>query len=389
MVREDLTSLTKFRGHQYASVIGVLPVECVTGAEVTLPEKNVGLFVQSLPYILEDDLLPGVADQHYAVGAPDTLRHAAVHVVAASALKRLVDAATDAELVLDAAYVDAALVPSEGEVESQRLNLLHYNGQWLCRTDNAIWSLHDLQLDMLADWLPLHSIPGVLWHLPPGEDAPVMPGRQFAGLEADIARLETFSDTTLFLAEQALLGEAVNLLQGRFAPADRGRSIRIAVAACGVISTLILIASIYLFSMGMVVERRADELHDAVVQQYREYFPQSERVFNVRKQIESHLRGSAAAPINAPGFVDFISDFSRAWAASTMGEAWIRHLRFTADDQRAAIEIDNTLVPQVEALQQALRLQGLEAQVLSAVASKDQPDASLIRLRVEGGSGAP
>lgn len=378
-LQEWLHELTELAAQDYRRVIAIIPIECVTATQITLPAKNIRLFVNSLPYALEDELLTSEADQHYALGDPDEHRVAPAYVMHAAIVERLQIALAALGLVLEAAYVDASLLPNE---EGELWILTYGNDQWLCRAGTALFTLTTEQFDLLPDWIRQFHIARVVWHLAPGQQPPQI--AEDVAVVTDVEPLETPFHT--WLAQRALRTTATNVLQGRFAPPNRGRIKASLIPVAGMVLALVLSGIVYLLVMGRVYEHRADLLHASVVEQYRMHFPQSGRVFNVRKQIESQLRAAGAASSGRPGFAEFISLFSGAWAEADMNTAWVKHVRFTSEDQRGVFEIESTAIPRIEALQRALKARGIESTVISASVSTIEPTASVVRLRVGEGS---
>lgn len=373
-----LYELTGLAAQDYRRVSAILPMECVTATQVTLPAKNIRLFANSISYALEDELLTSDADQHYALGDPDEHRVAPAYVMRAAIVERLQRALADIGLVLDAAYVDASLLPNEGG----ELRMLAYgNAQWLCRAGTALFTLTTEQLDLLPAWIKQFHITRVVWHLAPGQVPSEITDDAAITIEA-----EPVDAAHTWLAQRALRTTATNVLQGRFAPANGGRTKAMLIPVTGMALAIVLSGIVYLLVMGSVYERRADSLHASVIELYQAHFPQSGRVFNVRKQVESQLRAAAMASSERQGFAEFISLFSSAWADADMTTAWVKHLRFTSENQRGVFEIEHTAIARVEALQRALKERGVASTVISASVSTIEPTASLVRLRVGEGS---
>ena len=339
---------------QNASAIAILPVECVTCGEVLLPPAKRGLLMQSLPYLIEDDLLPGSGSMHYAMGPPNELGRIQVVAIEEVLLERLQHEALSHGVTLKAVHIDAALLPEKND----SINLLYHAGRWLCRQGGNIWSLRNHQLSLLTDWCDENDSPILTWHLAEGRNVPDF-GQGSASLSEVIQRVEA-QDSMILLAESASEYSTINLLQGRFLPDNEQSAVR-AVVPFGL--SLILVA---------------------FVNQFRSLFPDVSRIVDVRKQAQVELSRVERAEQQSYGFIGFLSSFSRAWSASDMNDAIVTNWSYSSEKNSAVIDVSHTAVVKIERLQGELGELKLKTSILSVSAAKDGSDKSFVRLKVWG-----
>ena len=363
---------------QNASAIAILPVECVTCGEVLLPPAKRGLLMQSLPYLIEDDLLPGSGSMHYAMGPPNELGRIQVVAIEEVLLERLQHEALSHGVTLKAVHIDAALLPEKND----SINLLYHAGRWLCRQGGNIWSLRNHQLSLLTDWCDENDSPILTWHLAEGRNVPDF-GQGSASLSEVIQRVEA-QDSMILLAESASEYSTINLLQGRFLPDNEQSAVR-AVVPFGLSLILVaLIVSVYFFGMTVVTERSAEAHRLAVVNQFRSLFPDVSRIVDVRKQAQVELSRVERAEQQSYGFIGFLSSFSRAWSASDMNDAIVTNWSYSSEKNSAVIDVSHTAVVKIERLQGELGELKLKTSILSVSAAKDGSDKSFVRLKVWG-----
>lgn len=356
--------------------IATLPVEHATVATVRVPARKRALFEKALPYALEDVLLKPIESQHFAYREPDRDGRTTVAALDRDLLKAILARFTDTGIALQGLYIDAQLLP----IDEVGVAALVDGERCLFRVGEQVAALRAAEVAVAQQYASGQCTVYLPAERPHGNGAPVI------GALPDLSEAlsaHPITESQQWLAQRLSEANPINLLQGDFRPAvksDRQRTL-LAFAVGSVLAAVGLLL-VYLLGASYNYHQRADSLHEQAVARYRELVPGSQRVVDVRKQLLAHVQASRAeAPPNRD-FVEFFSDFSRAWSDAEMGESILKGLRYDQSNASAALEILNTTVSQMESFQVALSRYELKGTIVSAIQQED--DRSAVRLRIEG-----
>ncbi len=267
----ELTALSQDAGAD----TGVwVPSEQIAFHRAELPPGRQKMWEQTAPFVIEEQLVTAVDDQHFAIGRPDGPEgEVPVAVVAAATMQTWLDALHEREIKPRAVWPDVLAVPCE----QGKPTLWHEGGRCLLRFDaqtglagSPEWVHTVLDVGDRADDVRIFS-----------DDAAALPE---AWRERAAALPCSLGERMLAGADQDAAG--MNLLQGAFRPLSVlttwGKPWKWAGAAAAAVLALyfgMLMAETRLMSATAV------DLKQASLVLYRQHFSEQEPLTNLRTQV--------------------------------------------------------------------------------------------------------
>ena len=357
-------------------VLLLLPGSEVTLAEPELPLRGGARVAQAVPFALEEHLASDVDALHFAIG---NRTDAAIGTPAAAVARSLMDRWNEtcvlAGLAPQAAYADSAVVP------------VAPGGCTLLLDENALYIRRSDAMPFVLDAEPLDTALDIALG-PPSDDKPrehvtflVSPAEYEAnrdlieGLRERAASLHVklMTEGALpVLAAQAVATNAVNLLQGPYAPRrsvaggglQRWRLPAALAAAC--LLTFLAAQALSVWKLA-----RAEKRLDAQITEVFQQALPGQPVVDPRAQMQGVLGGAGSAQ---GALLPALSVLAQAMAgAPAGGKLEAVNLRGDALDLRL-------VAPTVEALdgiKQAMARNGIDAELTSATPRGDVVEGRL------------
>lgn len=356
-------------------VLLLVPGSEVALAEPELPLRGSARVAQAVPFALEEHLASDVDALHFAIGSrADSAMGTPVAAVARGLMERWSGTCLEAGLAPQAAYADSAVVPTMA------------TGCTLLLDESALYVRRADAMPFVLDAEPLATALDIALGTPADEGMPgehvtffVSPGEYEAnrdlieGLRARTASLQVklMTEGALpVLAAQAVGANAVNLLQGTYAPRrsvsgglQRWRLPAALAAAC-------LLAFLAVQALSLWKLSRAEKRLDAQITEVFQQALPGQPVVDPRAQMQGVLGGGSAHGALLPA----LSVLAQALAgAPAGGKVEAINLRGDALDLRL-------VAPTVEALdgiKQAMARNGIDAELTSATPRGDVVEGRL------------
>ena len=356
-------------------VLLLVPGSEVALAEPELPLRGGARVAQAVPFALEEHLASDVDALHFAIGSrADSAMGTPVAAVARGLMDRWNGTCVEAGLAPQAAYADSAVVPAMP------------TGCTLLLDESALYVRRADAMPFVLDAEPLATALDIALGPPADEGTPgehvtffVSPGEYEAnrdlveGLRARTASLQVklMTEGALpVLAAQAVGANAVNLLQGAYAPRrsvsgglQRWRLPAALAAAC-------LLAFLAVQALSLWKLSRAEKRLDAQITEVFQQALPGQPVVDPRAQMQGVLGGGSAQGALLPA----LSVLAQALAgAPAGGKVEAINLRGDALDLRL-------VAPTVEALdgiKQAMARNGIDAELTSATPRGDVVEGRL------------
>ena len=356
-------------------VLLLVPGSEVALAEPELPLRGGARVAQAVPFALEEHLASDVDALHFAIGSrADSAMGTPVAAVARGLMDRWNGTCVEAGLAPQAAYADSAVVPAMP------------TGCTLLLDESALYVRRAEAMPFVLDAEPLATALDSALGRPADEGTPgehvtffVSPGEYVVnrdlveGLRARTASLQVklMTEGALpVLAAQAVGANAVNLLQGTYAPRrsvsgglQRWRLPAALAAAC-------LLAFLAVQALSLWKLSRAEKRLDAQITEVFQQALPGQPVVDPRAQMQGVLGGGSAQGALLPA----LSVLAQALAgAPAGGKVEAINLRGDALDLRL-------VAPTVEALdgiKQAMARNGIDAELTSATPRGDVVEGRL------------
>jgi general secretion pathway protein L len=356
-------------------VLLLVPGSEVALAEPELPMRGGARVAQAVPFALEEHLASDVDALHFAIGSrADSAMGTPVAAVARGLMDRWSGTCVEAGLAPQAAYADSAVVPTMP------------TGCTLLLDESALYVRRANAMPFVLDAEPLATALDIALGQPAEEGTAgehvtffVSPGEYEAnrdlieGLRARTASLQVklMTEGALpVLAAQAVGANAVNLLQGTYAPRrsvsgglQRWRLPAALAAAC-------LLAFLAVQALSLWKLSRAEKRLDAQITEVFQQALPGQPVVDPRAQMQGVLGGGSAQGALLPA----LSVLAQALAgAPAGGKVEAINLRGDALDLRL-------VAPTVEALdgiKQAMARNGIDAELTSATPRGDVVEGRL------------
>lgn len=163
------------------------------------------------------------------------------------------------------------------------------------------------------------------------------------------------------------LGDSLNLLQGGYASKSAGflggfNPMRVA----GTFAACIALHLALTLSAGIWFDWRADELKADGRAMYSEWFPQAQRVFNPRRQLQSKLASSDGA--GSELLLSYIGAVANGWQQAD-GHLKLQAIEYDGPARSMTLQLESAAADQMASLQQQLQSRGLPT-ALQSVAQR-------------------
>lgn len=352
----------------------LIPAEVVTFCELLIPRNYLPKHRSSLPYLVDDVLLGDLALLHVAISQPSlpALERQRVGVVNKQLLLSALERTAAMGMRLRGVYADIDFIDQDNTllIAGRRCLAKLQNGHLAADTHSAIWQ----------DVLGQESMEGVKVLAPSGRvDACSGPSWR----AADVQNLKESWDA--YLARRVSTEHArnaINFLQGEFAPPDGRREIL--RRYCGVVAMagIAMLVSGYFSAMAWVLEVRSSQVEQALTTKAATLLPEYTSKLGIQRQVEAFVKSLAVQGEPRKGFSEFIDVFYRSWKEASLGDAVLSGLLYSSASYSAKLDINNVSVGEVERLQAALKKEGLSSSVVSVSAAKSDSAKSALRLNV-------
>lgn len=366
--------------------IAVVPGHEVLITRVWLPTRRRSRIAQALPYALEEQLTNDIDDLHFAIRRVDGDGGVHAAVVDHAAMQRWRDELGElAELGLEV----VALVPENG-----LLPVSERRWQVLADAEQAVLALGGEGFALESATAPV-TLEAALatTERPPQKIEIEAPQGVLQRLEAvpaasaeppDISAQDSERPLFVRLAERLELAEAVDLLQGPYAPRERWGWLWRPMRPAAALLAVWLLAQVALQVVEVQrLEVERDKLRSKIEAVYRETFPEG-RVVNPRVQMEQHLskiRGDQDDAVERGLLSRLLAEAAPALAGDGLR---LRSLRLR--NEALEIELDTADIEALEGLRTALEEGGnLEVEIRSASAREGRVAGRLV---IRAGAGA-
>lgn len=352
----------------------LVPSDQVLLTDAQLPAKSGAKLLQMVPYALEEQLAEDIDDLHFAVGARPDSGRTPVAVVARATLAAWLSELQSAGITPNAMYAEASLVPSTpGQVtavlDGPNITLRLAGAAPVVVPSEPLEAAFEFLDSQRTDTLPgLEPPPMGLLLYAASDD---WQARQ-TEFETNSARFTNIKVQLLpngpaaLLAQQLGSADAINLLQGSYAPQHESsadwRAWRWAALLAGILFVVHVGARSYELLRLKKAETALDQsLADAV----RLAMPDDPSLRNARQRVEQRLlavRGSGGAAGSMLGALGALANAQGSVpAASVKG--------FTFRDGTMELRITAPDAASLDAVAQQFNANGWRAQLLSGNAA--------------------
>ncbi|MEP7314722.1 MAG: type II secretion system protein GspL [Pseudomonadota bacterium] len=349
-------------------VVLLVPGADVLQLAVDLPDGNEQRLQQIVPFALEEQVAEDIEALHFAIGPRLSGQTTAVDVVSRTLLDGWLASAADLGLAPQAMHADSELAP----VLPGHLTALLEADTVTLRVDGRRAAV--LPADNLALALDMAFDPGqvdlgtlhlvvyatsVDWQR---YSAPVELLRaRFASLKVQLVS----GGVLPLLAQHLPHSGAINLLQGRYQPANSGRSTWRAWR----IAAILAVALVGLHLLGKGVELRrlhaAEVAVDAsIAQTFRAAMPGEQNATDARRRMEQRLGTMQAAGGDQSGLLSFLSAVATARGAAP--QTRIEAIAFRKGSMELRVAAPDAA--SLELMNQALRGKGYSSEITAGTA---------------------
>ncbi|MBX3707374.1 MAG: type II secretion system protein GspL [Pseudomonadales bacterium] len=357
-----------------ANVIVTVPSEYVLGITCDVPGRTAGQIRRALPFVVEEFVTTDIERMHLAHG--EIRRGAPVRcsLVERTLLEDWL--ACLAELHVHPGFLlpETELLP----VAAGQVSVLFDGDLALVRTPDQSATVDRDNLAIALNALPAERLLLINGDLAPLERARLDPGVAITHMETS----GLAADSTLgFLAAQAeARRSAVNLLQGAYRPRQQASPYWLqwrAAAALAAVWVVVALASNVIEALH--ASRQADRLEAESVALYRDIYPGTTRITNVRRQMQAAMGERAGT---GAGLIDNLGHL----AAAVTADSSIQSLNYALDRGELAVDLFIPGYEELDQLKERLVTRGVQVDIASA---EQQGRGVRARVRVrEAGQGA-
>ena len=367
-VNNVIDSVLETRGGLFGlDVVLILQGSHVLSTSVNIPSKQSKHIAQALPFMLEDNLAEDVELLHFAASERDKDGNVGVLSISSVVIDALTQGFDDAGLSLTAMIPDMRCLPS-------------VEGEWLFVTDGHKVLARTSQYQALS--IELDALPILLNSLFPesdGESAPesetktskyeppavlkVRVTQEFKSdnfenwlktqitshlvdidTELDLEHIE--STEFLYLCDN-LNGESIkenNLLVGSYKPLLKRAPSMLNWKPPAILFSIFLCLFVgFQYVQASKLEQQAIAADSEAKALYRKYFPRDKKVFDVKKQMKSHLMNSKTDDVNS-SFLPLLALVGEKMNEMNRGKKTrvIDPLRVSFDEAQGELKIDCT-----------------------------------------------
>ncbi|NGZ06405.1 MAG: type II secretion system protein GspL [Magnetococcales bacterium] len=373
--RDSLATVAGLAGRR---VVLVVPGEEVLLIRTTPPKGSRNDQLQALPYLLEESLSAPVESLHFAVAPEPGTREMAVAVVAVRLMEEWLEMARTAGVQPEAVIPAPVLVPLERAAWSIALGAdqvwvrCRVHAGWATDREHLLFTLRLALEDPAWGERPERLI---VW-LPPDGDAGLT-GLGELGIAVEWRHHA--GELLTLLAAHDRPGEAINLAQGRFAPASR------VAGWLGAMRPTLLLCGCWLLLRGAEaglelwrMEQQIVELDQRIEQVFRQAVPEVKRIVNPKVQMSQHLdvmRGAGRSD-GARGGLALLGRAGTALQATPEGV--LNGLSYGENKLELRVRLPD--LQRLDGLKQRLEGSGLRVAIQSA---SRESDGVAVRLKVE------
>ncbi len=181
------------------------------------------------------------------------------------------------------------------------------------------------------------------------------------------------------LQKQKVFDEAVNqginLLTGRYKPKSVGQKSGSWGMVGKVAAAVFALNIVYLLGSGIYWQQQTLRLEQDTEALYRELFPNDQRIVNIKRQTENHLR--RLSQTDQRGLIVLMNQFLPAWGQQS--QLTLKSLRYQQLRNELILDVEAPSISDLDALQQAM---GNQAELLSA--NEDGSNRARGRLKFRG-----
>ncbi len=354
-------------------VIVVLPGQVCLKKFVKVPSKKRHHIIKAVPYLLEEQIIGHIDDQHFALGERNQSK-IEVLVTEKKRLKLLLEQFAQSKIDIDYVLPDYSLLSTE----HPSLWVGKYHAMIRLSEDASFSTQRELLLPLLTQ---LHE------QEPEQEPQAWLINHDPALSDQDIAQLtQQLNDLGMTLGDchkKAWLDQVAdhfnpnltNLLQGKFTPKGDFSNLWPKFKSTAALFAVALMA--HLVYQGVVVfqlESKRDQLKQAINEVYREAFPNERRIVNVRAQMNSKLK-ELRRQSSEQGFLMLLTELSRGITDQTISTTG---MSYSQEDMALRVELSAESLESIENFQQRLVEQGLSVELGSASAEGERYRGRLI-----------
>jgi len=354
-------------------VVALVPSARVLLTHAQVPARRASQLLAAVPYALEESLAGDVDDLHFAIGERSRDGAVQVAVVARTEMERWLEQLRELGLRPQVMLPDLLALPLEADHWSVWLDgataLVRTGLQagFVAESENLELMLR-LALQEAGDAAP----GGLRLH-------PATPGHEPRLTLPGVTCTAAAQGPLLTLADPARVREGINLLQGDYGVRQQwGRVLRPWLPAAALLLVWLGLQGgltvADLVRLQGVVARQGE----AIVQVYRDTFPDAQRIVEPRTQMEQQLRALRAGQ-EGDAFLTLLQQ-------SGAGLAQVPELRIdqlSYGDGRIDLQLTLPRLDALDRLKAALAGNGLSVDVVTANAASDSVQA---RLRIEKGA---
>ncbi len=349
-------------------VVVLAPARDILMTTAQVPVGQQRYAKQALPFLVEEKLAEDIEDVHIAMGPVHKNQPVPVAVVRHFDVINWLDALYGVGLPTTWMVPEQLAVPWRSGSTAVFLDHsggLVRDGQWQglgCELPNLELAVKSVAEHGAAGQRKIELAYSEQSGL--GETAQQLREGLLQELDAEISLLAYQETTTEVLARNVLggLSDTINLLQGGYAvktPGLRGtlnvRKIATTFAAC------VALHLAFTMTAGIWFDWRADTLTADAITQYRHWFPQAQRVFNPRRQLQSKLVSEDGA--GSELLISYIGAVASDWQQGN--DLRLQSMDYEGQAGSMTLQLSAPAADSMAALQKQLQSRGLHSELKS------------------------
>ncbi|MEQ8484101.1 MAG: type II secretion system protein GspL [Pseudomonadales bacterium] len=353
------------------NIVVTVPSEHVLSLSCEVPGRSVGQIRRALPFVVEEFVTSDIESMHLAsaeIRRGDPVR---VNLIERDVLDGWLACLASLDVRPGYLLPDAELLPAA----DREASLLLDGDRALIRTRDQAAALDRDNLPLAVSALDIDRLTVV--H---GELTDLETGQLAQEVELVRADSAATGSALEYVARAWRQADAINLLQGAYRPRQPVNPLwerwRPAAALAAVWVGVALVA---MSAQAIYASYQADRLSAESEALYRSWFPQEQRVTNVRRQLQAKLGERSAE--SGGGLLPYLT----ALAAVTDGSARIQSLNFTGERNELAVDMTVGGFDALDQIKGNLAEHGVDAEITSA---EQLPDGVRARMRLRGAGGA-
>jgi len=372
-----------------AHVVVLIPASDVLLSVVNVPTQNKQRLLKALPYAMEEELATDVEQLHFSMGKPESDGEINVAIVDRDLMDHWQSLLKEAGITPDILTTELVIVPSEANAWSLVLadKYAYLRGSEI---QDLVVDINNLSI-MFPVWLKeqAEQLPEVIrvWRDASNNGEIAALNTAVNALEGTELTLDSdfvgniLDNGLMSLANGNLdLNNSINLLQGDYSRREQlgkiWRPWRYAAALAGVLFVLQLGLSI---SESSKLEAQHDRLKAEAIAIYKDTFPDSKRIVNVKTQMKqklAELKGSGT--VEKVDLLNLLADSGMAFKqTSGLVLKSIRYKKGTLD-----VEIEVPSLQVLDQLKQKLsQKKGFQVEIQSAASRNNIVQG---RLQIKG-----